>query len=293
MATDHPQPNPLFHKARGAIAALLPGISPGRAVELFVMANLAFLTLDIAIAHAVNSFANPAEWIPLIFSAVAPVLLLAGMLMGGILPQRGSARGLGMMVGFASVLVGISGLVLHLNSQFFAQWTLKSLVYTAPFAAPLAYAGLGLLLILDRMIDADSPTWAWWLLFLAWGGFIGNFILSLADHAQNGFFHRAEWIAVAAAALAVGFLLLPLIMQVTRQFLWICAGVMAIQAAVGGLGFAYHVYADLHGPSVHLRDNFLFGAPAFAPLLFANLAVLGAIALWALACSDGNQDRRN
>jgi len=268
------------------LEALLRHISPGQAVELFVMANLAFLTLDIAMAHAVNNFAKPAEWIPLIFSAVSPVLLLVGMLIGGILPPRGVARALGMIVGFAAVLVGVAGLVLHLNSQFFAQWTLKSLVYTAPFAAPLAYAGLGLLLILNRLVDADSPEWSWWLLLLAWGGFIGNFVLSLADHAQNGFFHRAEWLAVAAAALAVGFLLVPLVMRITPRFFGICGGVMAIQAGVGVLGFAYHVYADLRGPSIRPLDNFLFGAPAFAPLLFANLAALGAIGLWALGRSE-------
>jgi len=270
----------------GGIVALLRHISPGQAVELFVMANLAFLTLDIAMAHAVNRFAKPAEWIPLIFSAVSPVLLLAGMLIGGILPPRGVARALGMIVGVAAVLVGVAGLVLHLNSQFFEQWTLKSLVYTAPFAAPLAYAGLGLLLILNRLVDADSPEWSWWLLLLAWGGFIGNFVLSLADHAQNGFFHRAEWLAVAAAALAVGFLLVPLVMRITPRFFGICGGVMAIQAGVGVLGFAYHVYADLRGPSIRPLDNFLFGAPAFAPLLFANLAALGAIGLWALGRSE-------
>ena len=50
------------------------------------------------------------------------------------------------------MVVGVAGLVLHLDSHFFAEQTIKNLVYTAPFAAPLVYAGVGLLLILNRMV---------------------------------------------------------------------------------------------------------------------------------------------
>ena len=75
-----------------------------------------------------------------------------------------------------------------------------------PFAAPLAYTGLGLLLLLDRMVDAADLDWARWVVLLALGGFVGNFVLTLADHAQNGFFHPSEWIGVVAGAVAGGFL---------------------------------------------------------------------------------------
>ena len=52
-------------------------------------------------------------------------------------------RHAGLVVGYASIAVGLAGVAYHLNSQFFSQWTIRSLVYTAPFAAPVAYAGLG------------------------------------------------------------------------------------------------------------------------------------------------------
>ncbi len=29
-----------------------------------------------------------------------------------------------------------------------------------------------------------------------------------------------------------------------------------------------------------IRDNFIYGAPVFAPLLFANLAILALIGIW-------------
>ena len=65
-----------------------------------------------------------------------------------VLGKPAAWRGLGNLTGWISVLIGVVGLVLHLRSQFFQQWTLASLVYTAPFAAPLAYTGIGLLLLL-------------------------------------------------------------------------------------------------------------------------------------------------
>ena len=117
--------------------------------------------------------------------------------------RRRLARGIGLAVGWGSIAVGIAGLLWHLSGDFFQEQTLKNLVYTAPFAAPLAYTGLGLLLILDRMVDARSLEWSRWVILLAAGGFVGNFVLSLADHAQNGFFYPSEWIGVVAAAVGL------------------------------------------------------------------------------------------
>ena len=117
---------------------------------------------------------------------------------------------------------------------------------------------------------------------LAVGGFAGNFVLSLADHAQNGLWNRAEWAAVIAAALAVGFLLVPILLPVDRLYLRICFALMVMETFIGVAGEGYHVSADLRGPSPKMLDNFIYGAPAFAPLLFANLALLAALGLWKL-----------
>ena len=251
-------------------------------VELFALSNLAFLGVDIFIAHSMNNFRHWAEWVPLAFSAAGSLVMLIAIIMGGLAPRQGVARWLGLLIGWVSVFVGIAGLLLHLNSQFFELQTLRSLVYTAPFAAPLAYTGLGLLLILDRMIPRNSLEWAGWVLVLAAGGFLGNFVLSLADHAVNGFFRWTEWIPVGAGAFALTFLILPLWTRTSPAFLKICMAVMGIQIVVGVLGFAFHVIADLHGPSSIRSDNFLYGAPPFAPLLFANIAVLALLGLWGM-----------
>lgn len=260
-------------------------------IELFAAGNIAFLAVDIGLAHAVNAFAHPAEGIPIGFSLVAPVILCAAMLIGGLRPMPANhglaatrlARALGLTVGWGAIVVGIAGLILHLDSAFFEEQTLKNLVYTAPFVAPLAYTGIGLLLLLNRMTDAHSVTWARWVVLLALGGFVGNFVLTLADHAQNGFFQPSEWIGVIASACAVSSLCAVLVVYDNRPLVLLAAAVMVLQVVVGLVGFFLHVAADLRAPHASLAHRFLYGAPVFAPLLFADLATLAALALWSVA----------
>lgn len=249
-------------------------------VELFVISNIGFLTFDIYLAHSVNQFRREAEYIPLIFSACSPLVLVIAL----ALRSRWIAvwRDLGYLVGWAAVVVGLTGVILHLQSQFFYERTLRSLTYSAPFAAPLAYTGLGFLLIMNRMVEPGTLEWAKWVLLLALGGFVGNFVFSLSDHAENGFFHPLEWAPVVASALAVGFLVVPLIMPVARRYIELCLAILLLEAGVGLWGFVLHVEGNLQGPSVHAFDNFIYGAPPLAPLLFPNLMVLGIIALWQL-----------
>ena len=124
--------------------------------------------------------------------------------------------------------------------------------------------------------------WALWVMLLALGGFIGNFVFSLTDHAQNGFFYSTEWIPVVSSAFAVGFLAAPFFTPVGRAFYLLTGVVLLLQASVGLCGFYFHAAANLRGPSSHMLDNFINGAPAMAPLLFPNLVLLAGIGLWVL-----------
>jgi hypothetical protein len=255
-------------------------------LELFVAANLGFLALDVWIAHSMNDFRVRIEWLPVFFSAAAAGLVAVGIAAGGA-PQGRLARPLGTVVGWAALAVGIGGLLFHLESRFFQEQTLQSLVYSAPFAAPLAYAGLGLLLLMNRSVPAQTAAWGRWVLLLALGGFIGNFALCLADHAQNGFFRPVEWVSVAAAALAVGFLGTATFGRAGRRFLGLCAAVLAVEVLVGLLGFALHLAGGLGESGPPLADRIVFGPPAFAPLLFPNLALLAGLGLWHLRQTGG------
>jgi hypothetical protein len=230
-------------------------------IEAFVLANFGGLVFDIYLAHSANAFRRSSEYIPLYFSAVAPLVLLAGL----TLKQRAPLvwKSLGYLVGCLAVL--------------------RSLTYAAPFAAPLAYAGLGLLLLVNRMIEPDDVEWSQWVVLLALGGFFGNFVFSLTDHAMNGFFNRAEWVPVVSSAFAVGFLLVPFLMAVTRRFLALCAVVLAAQAVVGAIGFVFHLRAVFRQPGSTLFERLLTGAPPMAPLLLPNLVILGLVGLWVLS----------
>ena len=255
-----------------------PWKQPWFLVEAFALVNLGFLTLDIYLAHSVNGFRQSAEYIPLYFSASAPLVLLLAL----ALRRRWIAvwKDVGYLVGWAAILMGLTGVILHLDSSFFYDRTIRSLTYSAPFAAPLAYAGLGFLLLLNRMVDDQTEEWAKWVLFLTLGGFAGNFVFSISDHAENGFFNPLEWVAVVASAIAVGFLVTPLLVTVRRQFIALCAAVLGFESLIGVWGFILHAARNLHGPSVHPLANLVWGAPPMAPLLFPNLAGLGMIALW-------------
>jgi len=255
-------------------------LEPQMWVELFALVNVGFLTFDIYLAHSVNQFRNRAEYIPLFFSASAPLVLIVALLFR----SRSQLwwKLLGHIVGWISILVGLLGVVLHLESHFFYERTIRSLTYSAPFAAPLAYTGLGFLLVMNRMVDPDSTDWAQWVTLFTLGGFIGNFIFSLADHAANGFFSPLEWIPVVASALAVGFLAVPLLTSVQRRYIELCGIVLLLEAAIGGWGFILHASGNLRGPSIHAFENFIYGAPPMAPLLFPNLMVLGMIGMWQL-----------
>lgn len=250
-----------------------------RFVDLFLIANLAFLAVDIWIAHSVNEFAHPAEHVPVYFSAFVPVLLVPAVFAGA--DRRGAAPLLAIAAGGGSLAVGVAGMLYHLHGAYFEQRTLQSLVYSAPFVAPLSYAGLGLLALLNRIEVPGSDEWARWLVLLAAAGMFGNFGLSLLDHAQNGFFVTTEWIPVVVAALATGTLLGAAIGQPSSRYLHASLWVMGATALTGIAGSVLHLRAVAETPGEGWFEQLVYGAPPFAPLLFADLAALAALGLWA------------
>ena len=118
---------------------------------------------------------------------------------------------------------------------------------------------------------------------------MGNFGLALCDHAMNGFFHATEWLPVFASALAVGFLGVALVDQ-HEGLVRVLVAVLALQVVVGIVGFYVHLVADINGLSSSLFENFIHGAPVFAPLLFVDLMCLAMLGLWGMR-SQGAAER--
>lgn len=243
-------------------------INPHLVLDLFVTANLAFLAIDVYLAHASNSFAHKGEWLPFYFAIIASVLMVVLFWW-----QSPISRWCYRLVGWGSIIIGTAGLLYHLDSRFFIELTLKSLVYTAPFVAPLAFSGLGLLILLnDHPRTVDS--WGWWIVVIAGCGWLGNYLLAVLDHAQNGFFVFWEWLPVAGSALACGCLATIIYRPIGDQRF--CLWVLGMNALLGIAGLFFHLLADLDSGS------FIHGAPLFAPLLFPNLAILATIGIWKL-----------
>ena len=253
-----------------------------RLLDFFIIANLAFLALDVLLAHSVNNFAHPAEWIPFYFSIGA-----SGTLALIVFTKRKTWKyWCRLSIGSGTICLGVAGMLFHLNSHFFFSLTLKNLVYTAPFVAPLAFTGLGFLLIMNSMINEGDVEWAQWVVFLAGCGWCGNFILSVFDHAQNGFFNPSEWLPVFTSAIAIGCLATLFLSPNESFFLKFCVVVLGINFIVGIAGFFFHIAADWQVATDERIEAFLYGAPPFAPLLFPNLSLLAILGIWKL--SDRN-----
>ena len=93
-------------------------------LEGFILVNFVFLILDIYLAHSVNRFRHWAEWIPFWFSIVAAVLLAVALRAKYNNEQSLFFQWAGQALGYCSIAVGITGLIFHLDSQFFSQWTM-------------------------------------------------------------------------------------------------------------------------------------------------------------------------
>lgn len=255
-------------------AAAVAALSGRRAAILFAAANLLFLLVDVALAHSAF-LRSRAELVPLAVSAIAgPVTVVLAFLPNGVWPRL-----LLWTVAGGCMATGVVGTLLHLGAESLVRPTLHGLVYSAPIIAPLSYAGLGVLLLAAEHLRNDSARGRA-IELLAGLGLLGNFVLCLLDHARNGFWAPVEWVSVAAGA--IGGVALSAAAAVPeerpgeRRFLWV---LLAALVATAVLGSALHLHADLTAAGGTLLQRFQYGAPIFAPMLFADLAVLGALGL--------------
>src|SRR6266705_6736951 len=86
-------------------------------VELFVLFNFGGLMADIFLAHSQNHFHRASEYGSLYFSIAATLTLAV------VVPVRDRVpvvwRNVGYLVGWLAGIVGLTGVILHLDSRFF------------------------------------------------------------------------------------------------------------------------------------------------------------------------------
>jgi hypothetical protein len=267
----------------GLQQVVLEALASRRALLIFAAANLLFLLLDVGLAHSAYLHTR-LEYVPLVTSVVGGTL---AFVLGWLELNRPAVR-IGLtFVAALSLITGAWGLFLHLGAESLRKPTLYQLVYSAPIVAPLSYAGLGLLIAAAIYLPSSSARGRSAEL-LAGFGLFGNFILCLLDHARNGFWAPVEWVSVAAGAFGGVALVTEAAFsegrRSERRFVW---GTLAAMVAVAVLGTTLHLLADLRPQALSILERLRYGAPVFAPLLFGDLAALGALGLLSRSSASG------
>ncbi len=259
---------------------------------LFTSGNLAFLAVDVAIAHSVNAFRPVYEWIPVLLPPMGAVTAL------GLAVQRGPSRllrGMHLLTMLVSVLVGLLGLAFHLRAMLNplggVSWSW--LVFSAPVLAPLSFAGVGLIgifaaceeegpgvLTFPGLVRLHAPiSKTQHLLWFLGLGFAGAAATSFLDHGQYGY-TMYEWTPVVAGCFAT-FVVLGRAVTNDENAIddWTYFWTMILCLAVGVVGFAFHLSHDVAGTGAISLERMRSYAPVFAPLLFADLSILGLLVM--------------
>lgn len=274
--------------------------SRDQAMLLMAAINELFLGLDTYLAHTISGTIRPYEWIPIVFGSAAGVLLLIAGLIA--FRQRPVATVLASLVFLASILVGGLGAYFHLQRAvlFHApagqQVSLDLFFWAPPVLGPLAFALVGLLGLSAAWIESPADSGSLTLLggrrlhlpysktrayfYMIGLGILIALISNALDHARTRFENPWLWVPLAVGVFsAVVAVMLGMIERPTRADLFTYVGAMLLLMAVGGLGVILHGQADLTGRFVFVPERFLRGAPILAPMLFANMGMLGLIVL--------------
>jgi hypothetical protein len=262
--------------------------------------NEIMLGVETYIAHLVSGTIVPYEWIPIIFGPAAGVLLLVA----GLIAQkkRPLATVIASLVFISSIVVGVMGAFFHLRRALLPTAPIGELVsvpllvWAPPILGPFTFALVGLMGLSAAWIEDPpdsgilallkgkrlslplSKTRA--LLFMVGLGSLATVISSVLDHARTDFSNPWLWVPTAvgvfATVVAVG---LGAIDMPNRGDVLTYVFAMLLMMLVGVIGLGLHVREDLTSQGVVVAERFLRGAPFLAPLLFADMGVLGLAVL--------------
>ncbi len=275
-------------------------LSRDQLMLLMLAFNELLLGVETYVAHLISGTIVPYEWIPIIFGPVAAVLLI----LAGFLAQRNRplATAIANLVFITSIIVGLLGAYFHAVRAIrpYAapgeRVSVSLLVWAPPVLGPLTFALVGILGISASWIEdpTDGGTLLFWrgrklslpysktraYFFLAGMGSLATVISSVLDHARTDFSNPWLWVPTAVGvfattvAIVLGALDRPVRGDVLTYFV-----AMVLMILVGVVGFILHIGEDLTVRGDIILERFLRGAPPLAPMLFADIGLLGLIAM--------------
>lgn len=274
-------------------------LSRDQTLLILAAVNEIFLGVDTYLAHGANLTIRPDEWIPIVFGPVAGAgLLLAGLL---ALRRRSLAALLATGIFLASIIVGVLGAYFHLEHGLLPdapaghRVSISLLVWAPPVLGPMVFALIGILGIsaawveeppesgilhvFGRRLQLPYPkTQAYF--YIVGMASLATVISSVLDHARLDFANPWLWLPTGAGVFGtVTAVTLAAIDRPTRADLLTYTGAMLLLMVVGGIGAILHIRANLTAEGVVVVERFLRGAPVLAPLLFANVGLLGLLVL--------------
>ena len=275
-------------------------LSRDQSMLLTLAFNELLLGVETYVAHLISGTIVPYEWIPIIFGPVAAVLLM----LAGFLAQRNRplATIIANLVFIISIIVGLLGAYFHAVRAIrpYAapgeRVSVSLLVWAPPVLGPLTFALVGILGISASWIEdpPDSGTLLFWrgrrlslpysktraYFFLVGMGSLATVISSVLDHARTDFSNPWLWVPTAigvfatTVAIVLGALDKPIRADILTYFV-----AMLLMILVGVVGFILHIGEDLTVSGDIVLERFLRGAPPLAPMLFADIGLLGLIAM--------------
>lgn len=271
---------------------------------LFVSMNLAFLIFDVWIAHSINAFRPVYEWIPIL--AAWPGIVTSFWMALSARPSR-IAQWLHAAAMLLGIAVGVLGMAFHLQVAIApagpVSWAW--IVFSAPVLAPLSFAGVSLVGLVTMMREDPPDSGQLWftdqvrlqapisktrhLLWLLGLGLLGAAATSFIDHGQYGY-TLYKWIPVVYGLFAGSIVLGMAIVSRSERadevvYLWAMLGSMVI----GMMGFAFHLSRDMADTGTLTFQRMQSFAPIAAPMLFADLGLLGLLVAILPVHEDGSQ----
>ncbi|MEN6410451.1 MAG: hypothetical protein ABFD44_12145 [Anaerolineaceae bacterium] len=268
---------------------------------LLAAMNLIVLGVDIYFAHLLDGVLKPLEWIPILFGPISGVMLLAA----GLIARRNRilANLIATIIFFACMIVAVLGTIFHLNRSILLDAVTMQvlptsiLLWAPPILGPLTFAlvaligisaaweedppGSGNLRLLGnkRIRMPYSKTRAYFLLASLF--LLATVLMSVLDHARTNFVNPWLWaptlvgVFAVTVSAAMGFF-----SRTHRSDLLTFFAAMLLMIITGLVGFVLHIDRNLIREGTIVGERFLRGAPMMAPLLFANMGLLGIFILF-------------